>query len=87
MSSLIYSNQLFYFENYRLQKIWKYQRALREWYSSKLVAYDIGHDVTKTSYGSGFLRWKKCGEIANKFVVDSDITLQKFNDGEKKDIV
>jgi hypothetical protein len=54
---------------------------------SKLVAYDIGHDATKTSYGIGFLRWKKCEEIANKFVADSDITLQKFNDGEKKDIV
>jgi hypothetical protein len=39
------------------------------------------------SYGSGLLRWKKCGVIANKFVADLDITLQKFNDEKKSNIV
>ncbi len=87
MSSLIYFDLLFYFENYMLQKIWEYQKALREWQWSKLIANDIGHDATKTSYGSDFLRRKKCGETVNKFVANLDITLQKFNDGEKKDIV
>ncbi len=30
---------------------------------------------------------EKCGVIANKFVADLDITLQKFNDEKKSNIV
>jgi hypothetical protein len=51
------------------------------------VVNDIGHDATKISYGSGIPRWRKCGAIAKKIVVDLDITLQKFNDEDKRNIV